>query len=219
MPGDAATIGRSPTARSTSRSQQLALAAQPLALLGLADREQHFGRLERLGEVVVGAAAHRFERQLLGSVRGHQDQRGVGPAPRELRQQREAVDARHPQIAEHDVGHRVLEAGERVLAAAREGDLVAFGAQHQREAFPQRIIVVHDQNALRHGHTPPNAFHRHAGGAPMRGRTRIRPPATDFAAHLHIAVARVLAPSSPSTREPKDNLGRVAPGRGGDFGR
>jgi hypothetical protein len=116
---------------------------------GLADREQHLGGLEGFGEVVVGAAAHRLEREFLGAVRGHQDQRGVGTPPRQLRQQRQTVDAGHAQIAEHDVGHRVVDPRQRIGAVAREARFVALRAEHERQALAQLVVVVHDQNTLR----------------------------------------------------------------------
>ncbi len=175
MIGDAATIGRSPATRSTSRASSSRLAPQPLAFLRLAEGEQQLGGLEGLREVVVGAAAHRLEREFLGAIRGHQDQRGVGTPPRQLRQQRETVDAGHAQIAEHDVGHRVLDPRQRIGAIAREARLVAFRAQHERQALPERLVVVHDQDPLRQEAStrcvsaPGRAGMRVAGG---RGGTR-----------------------------------------------
>ena len=56
-------------------AERAVLAAQRLALLGLAQREHDLVGLERLADVVVGAGLHRLEREVDVAVRAHHDDR------------------------------------------------------------------------------------------------------------------------------------------------
>ena len=130
IPGDAATIGRSPTARLDVALEQGVRAAQPLALPGLLDREQHLGGLEGLGQVVEGAALEGLDREVAGAVGGHQQDGSAGQAADQLGQQLEAVHAGHAHVAEHDV-HGRLEAGEGGRRVGGRHHLVALGREQQ----------------------------------------------------------------------------------------
>ena len=88
---------------------------------------------ERLGHVVVGAGVER--RDLVGLAVAHRqhDDRHRAPAPQPA-DHVDAVDAREPEVEDHDVGVVARRELERLLAVGGEVDLVAAGAQVDRRA-------------------------------------------------------------------------------------
>ena len=142
-------------------AQQLVGAAQALALARLAQREQHLGGGEGLGEVVVGAALHRLDRELRGAEGRHQDHGRFRQAPHQLGQQLEAVHPGHAQVAEHQLGGGEVELAQGRLGVRCADDFIALGREHQREALAQGLVVVDDQDASGHGfqrlHRTPSA--------------------------------------------------------------
>ncbi len=130
--------------------QQRVLAAQAFALPGLAQGQQRLGGREGLREVVVGAPLHGFDGEIRAAMGRHQDQGGAGQPARQLRQKLEPIDARHPQVAEHRVHRALLEQGERRGPVRGRQHLVLLGRQDERQALPQGLVVVHDQDTERH---------------------------------------------------------------------
>ena len=80
---------------------------------GVAHDDQHFVVLERLGDVVEGAALHRGDRVLDRRERGNHDHRQVVVELSQLLEHRHAVHARHHHVDDHRVerdGLRQLDA-------------------------------------------------------------------------------------------------------------
>ena len=95
--------------------ERAVLAAERLALLGLAEREDDLVRLERLAHVVVGAGLHRLDREVDVAVRAHDDDRRRVLLGLERREEIEPAHLRHADVGEDDVG---VERVERASAAS-----------------------------------------------------------------------------------------------------
>jgi hypothetical protein len=130
--------------------QQCGAAAQALALVGLAKGEQGLGRLEGLRQVVVGAPLHCLDRELLGAVGRHHDEGAFGEPPREQRQELHSVHAGHSQVAQDDVEGSPVDGLERPLRVGCAVGFVALGGEHELEALAEPLVVVHDQDPIRH---------------------------------------------------------------------
>ena len=96
--------------------ERAVLAAQRLALLGLAQREDDLVRLERLAHVVVGARLHRLDGEVDVAVGAHHDDRRRVLLGLERAEQIEPAHARHAHVGEDDVG---VERVERARAPPR----------------------------------------------------------------------------------------------------
>ena len=81
--------------------------------------EQRLLERERLLDEVVGAELGGLDRGLDGAVAGDHHHRGLGPEPLDLGQRLEAVDARHPDVEEDEVGRVLLEARQGLRRRAR----------------------------------------------------------------------------------------------------
>ena len=108
--------------------------------------QQHLVEIERLGQVIVGAALHRLDGGLHRPVRGHDDHVRVGRQLAQLGQHGEAVGARHADVEKHEVERRLREHAQRLVAVAHGGDLVAGLTQPFFEHPAQAILVVGDQD-------------------------------------------------------------------------
>ena len=84
-------------------AEQLIRSPQSLALLGFAQDEECFARVKGLCEVVVGSPLHGLDGQVGRAVGGHHDDRGFGETLHQLGEELEAVDSRHPEIAQRRV--------------------------------------------------------------------------------------------------------------------
>src|SRR5262249_34179634 len=151
--------------------QALVLLAQPLALLRLAQDEQHLVGLERLGDVVVGAPLHRVGRQIVRAVGGHHDDGGAVAAPAQLVEEIEPRRLRHAHVAQKAVHLARLELGQR---AARAGDgrhLEPLAGEEHLQHVPQALLVVdHEDPAETVGglHRSARVYHRVHWPTPMR---------------------------------------------------
>jgi hypothetical protein len=132
-------------------AQVLVLAEQPLALLRLAQDQHHLVGLERLGDVVVGAALHRLERHVERAERRHHDHRRAQPALADLVDQRQPVELRHPDVREHHVVGAASQLRERLLRRAHRGRLVALAREQHHQHVAQPLFVVDDEHLARCG--------------------------------------------------------------------
>ena len=106
-------------------------------------------RVDRLGQVVVGAFLDRLDRGLDRPLRGEQDDRDVAHLIAQRLEQREAVHARHDHIGDDDAGTERGDALERFLAVGGGFGDVAPGAHQFRQPETRRPVVLDDEHALR----------------------------------------------------------------------
>ena len=102
--------------------------------------------LERLEDVVVGAALHRVDRGLDRAEAGHDDGERVGRGLADRLEQLDAAHARHLQIADDEVVVRAIELAERARAVLGGADDVAFHPEEVREDVADELLVVDDQH-------------------------------------------------------------------------
>ena len=124
---------------------------QPAPLHRVADDDQHFLVLERLGDVVEGAALHRRDRALDRGIRRDDDDGQILVDPLQLVERRDAVEARH-----HDVDDGGVERnGPRQLETLRAGrgqpDLVALAREQRLENLTHDFLVIDDEDAAASG--------------------------------------------------------------------
>ncbi len=105
---------------------------------------QPVGR-ERLGQVVEGAAPHRLDGGLDGSVRGDDDDVQPGCQPQQFRQQVEPLLARQPQVEEGDVEQAVAEQLQCLRGIDRLGGVVAHRLKRQPQRPAHAGVIVDDQ--------------------------------------------------------------------------
>jgi hypothetical protein len=84
------------------------------------------------------------------SVGGHHDDGGPGQASHELGEQIHPADPRHPDVAEDDLEGGALHRAQGLPGARRADRLVALGAQNQLKALPKGVVVVNDEDPIRH---------------------------------------------------------------------
>lgn len=132
------------------RAQRARLATQPCLADRAIDEEGQLVDEERLGQVVIGALADRFDRGLDGGVGGHHDDGALGGRRARPRQKPHAVDLGHAQIGDHGLERLALEPRHR-LDARRAGDRVeAAVGQPFGERLGEVQVVVHDEHARGH---------------------------------------------------------------------
>jgi hypothetical protein len=134
---------------------QLLAVSQPLLRQARADTRAQDVRVERLGQVIVGAHLDALDDAVGVVERGDQDHRqvhesriGVGA---QVLQQLEAVHLRHHDVEQHQVVRRGLEHRQRIAAVDRGLDRVALALQAAREHVAVHFVVVHDEHARRVG--------------------------------------------------------------------
>ena len=103
--------------------------------------------IERLGQVVAGAEAHRLHRAFGGRKRRDHDAEDVLVDPLGGAQDLDAADVGHLDVGDQDVDRFLLERGDRALAVLGEQHLVALAPQEDGEHLPHRSLVVHDEDA------------------------------------------------------------------------
>src|SRR3954453_715438 len=175
---------------------------RPAALLGLGgaaqdrlDASDQLARVERLGQVVVGA--HLEPDDLVDVVVAggqHQDWhvRGGADLPAHL----EPVDVGQHQVEHHQVGLGVLGLHQRLAAVAGDLDLVARVLQVHRDEGCNVALVLDDQDLLSH--------------RPYRSRRARRGSATDRERLSGLWPMRPLAGAEAAAERPVG----VQPGRG-----
>ena len=151
-------------------AQVAVLVHQPPPLHRVADDDQHFVVLERLGDVVERAALHRGDRALDRRERRDHDDRQLLVDALQLVERRDAVHPRH-----HDVDDRRVErqrARQLEPFGARRGQthVVALARQQRLENLAHDLFVVDDEDRAvsRSGHGDPVASLRAYGRALLR---------------------------------------------------
>jgi len=119
-----------------------------------AERALHAQRevvqLERLLEVVACATAQRLDRGVEAGVAGHEDDREARLQRTRAFEHVESVQTRHLDVAQHDVELLPGDAGQRLLAGPRGGDLVALRVQQRLDRVLDHRLVVDDENGCAH---------------------------------------------------------------------
>src|SRR5262249_9944985 len=123
---------------------------QPARREGPVGEQQHPVEIERLREIVVGAALHRLDRSVHGAVGRHHDHAGVGADLAQATEQAEAVDARHPHVEEDQIERLGLEDLERGAPVLDGGHVVAGLTKALLEDPAQAVLVVGDQDPGHH---------------------------------------------------------------------
>src|SRR5690606_29907870 len=144
------------------------------ALLGLLERKNDLVRAERLRDVVVGALLHRLDREIHPAVRGHDDDHRLAVLRLVALEELEAVQARHADIAQDDVGLELDCLGEPLLTVARRRDLVSLLAQDERDRVTQPWLVVDDQDVHTSAGSGVNAGSNTTNCAPPASASSVR---------------------------------------------
>jgi hypothetical protein len=126
---------------------QLAVLAAQLALFeAAADGEQHFLVLERLGDVVESALAHRLDRAFDRRECGDHHHHLLGVLAPDLAQRLLAAHPGQHQVEEHEIDFLALEDLESLLAALRVERMMAVAAEQRGEDVLEDFLVVDDQD-------------------------------------------------------------------------
>ncbi len=129
------------------------LAQETVALLGLGklvrlvDRKHEFVVGKGLGNIVEGAAAHRFHRAVDGAVGSHDHDRDVGIFPFDLFQNLLAAHPRHLHVCDEDVHLGLLQEGNGQFRVVQGGDGVS-GVLEQCLQNQQVVFLVVDNEDM-----------------------------------------------------------------------
>jgi hypothetical protein len=131
-------------------AQRAVLDDEPPLRERVAKDGEHLVVLERLADVVEGAALHRRDRALDRRERGDHENRQIVV---ELLQFVERLDAVHPR--QHHVHDRGVERDrarqlEAFLGTGRQADLIALARQQRVEDLPHDLLVVDDEYGVTH---------------------------------------------------------------------
>jgi hypothetical protein len=122
--------------------------------------------VERLGEVVEGAAPHGVDHVgRVGGVARHDDDRQVAPELARLVEQLEAAHPGQLDVEDGEVEGLGLEQLERLLGAAGVGELVALRLEDPAHGAADVRLVVDDEDGPG-GHAPPQGFLRSTTNGP-----------------------------------------------------
>ena len=105
-------------------------------------------RIERLGEVILGAGLDRFDRRVDGALRGQQDHLDVVDLGLQRLQQLDAAHARHDQIGDDDRGTEGRDLLERLGAVGGLLGGKSPGPHQLGQAAARCGIVLDDQDAF-----------------------------------------------------------------------
>ena len=114
-----------------------------------AHARQQLGELERLGEVVVGAAVEAGDLVGHAGARRQQQDRHLPAARAQLAQDGEPVAPRQHDVEDEQVVLALERAGESRLAVVRDVDLVVLGLQPALDEARHLLLVLDDQDAHR----------------------------------------------------------------------
>ena len=117
----------------------------PLGDRPLDHQQQVFG-IDRLGEEVDRALAHRRHRVLDAAVGGHHDDRQLGVELLGRAQHAEAVADRQLQVGEDDRRTRLPQLLDRFGLVARLEDRVPLRLERVPQHRPQRVLVLDEEN-------------------------------------------------------------------------
>jgi hypothetical protein len=168
-------------------NERLHLGPQSLTFERTGDHQRRFVRIEWLLQVVVCSLLHRFDSVMHGRVPRHHDDFGLGRSRLRDTKNLEATRPRHSQIGHDDIELLLCRnERERVLAVARDGDLVGL-TQNPGEELENVLFVVHDKDA--------GTFHQILLGGVIGSRTsnRAPPPRLEFTVEMRKPSVRHLA--------------------------
>jgi hypothetical protein len=143
------------------------LGLQLLAVQPALDDVDDLLDLERLEDVVVGAALHRLDRGLDRAEAGHDHGEDVQALLGDLLEQLQPRQPRHLEVGDDQVVRPQPQLVERLLAVLAGRDLVALELQELGEDLADHLLVVDDEDARAAGR---EACCRAPG--PSRRRTR-----------------------------------------------
>ena len=112
--------------------------------------ELQVGRVDRLGQEVVGAQPHRLDHPVDRAERGRDDRRDQHPALGDLADQLHPPHARHPQVGDQDAVVGRAQRGQRLLAARDRVDAQLVRFQELAELGREIGIVVDNQHFSAH---------------------------------------------------------------------
>src|SRR3569832_15859 len=127
--------------------------AQRTAFQHLADAQSQLVRVDRLGQVVVGAQAHGLHRGFDGSVGGHHDAFSRVGDILEIRQQGQAVFRPDPHVGDDQVHDMAVQLGPGLFQIGGFQCDVAIAFEEQAQGFSYGEFVVDDEDG-RHGYPP-----------------------------------------------------------------
>ena len=136
------------------------MVAQPLAAQRRVDAGLEQGRIERLGNVILGAELDRLDDvlQVLGSRDDDDADMAQPRVGAHAAQHLEAVDLRHHDVEQHEIDVLALELVQRLAAVGRlDHALIALALQPTGERIAVVLDVVDDQDQRRVGHGAPRA--------------------------------------------------------------
>ena len=117
------------------------------ALEDIADPQHQFARLERLGDIIVGADLQALDPGLRLVARRQHDDRHRGRGADEAREI-EAGFAGHHDVEDQQIEMQAEQLGAGVAGARRRGDAIAFAGQKARQQIADAAVVV-DQQQMR----------------------------------------------------------------------
>ena len=127
-------------------AERAVLGDQPVLRQRVAQDDQHLVVLERLADVVEGAALHRRDRVLDRRVGGDHQHRQVVVDLLELVERGHAVHARHHHVDDRRVERHRPGQLEPLRRRRGQAHLVALARQQRLEDLPHDLLVVDDQN-------------------------------------------------------------------------
>ena len=125
-------------------------------LEGTVDAVDGLLQIERLGQVIEGAALHRAHRRRQIAKRRHDDDRQVRHKLADARQSRQAVHARQTYIEDQHIGTLPFQQREPLFGGSGHRDRVPFAAEGALERPAHRFLIVNNENM----------FHRQPLSAP-----------------------------------------------------
>ena len=112
----------------------------------VANHEHRLVERQRLLDEIERAQTRGLDRSLDRAVTGHHDNgAAVGEPGRPLAQQRDAIDVRHPDVEQHEVGDLTRARGACLCSVGRYIHLVALlGEDLLQQAADVRLVVDHE---------------------------------------------------------------------------
>src|SRR4029077_20738845 len=135
---------------------------------------------ERLGEVVVGAELQADHLVDLVVARGEHEDGRLGARRAEAAKDLEAVDARQPDIEDHEVGSLADGELQALFAGTGERHRVALLLEGVLDSAGDRVLVLDDQDGAGHRRDPTPGLPRDRPGTARRWgrapRDTVTPP-------------------------------------------
>ena len=110
-----------------------------------ADENLEMRRREWLGEIVPGAQPQRFDARRDTRVSRHHDDDRLGAGLHRNAQQLVSGYVAHVEVEQHDVEAAMAQELECLVSTTRDADVIAVELQQVGATFPQRAIVIDDQ--------------------------------------------------------------------------